>query len=124
LSESLRSLRNRSFHGSEKSPSLDGGGCQHERIRAESAKEGGLLVIRTYCGDCGKLLDERRIPSGPELRRCPLDPKLDHCITGCPVEEGSPDIFEHPCLPLMWAIEDATGRPRILPTKAPKSSSD
>jgi hypothetical protein len=76
--------------------------------------DGNFLVVRTYCRDCGKLLDEKRLLRWPEVRRCPVDPRLDRCITGCPVEEGSPDAFEHPCLPVMRVIEEAGDKPRLF----------
>jgi hypothetical protein len=119
VSDSLRDSRDRSFHGSEPAPSANDADCKHLRVRGENVADGHFVGLRTYCRDCGKLLDEERALQGPELRRCPVDPRLDRCFTGCPVEEGSPDIFEHPCLPLIWAIEEASGKPRPFPRTHP-----
>ncbi len=114
VSDSLHDSRDRSFHGSEPAPSAHDADCKHVRVRGEKAEDGNFIVVRTYCTDCGKLLDEERLLQGPELRRCPVDPRLDRCVTGCPVEEGSPDAFEHPCLPVIWAIEEAGDKPRLF----------
>ncbi len=120
MSDSLRETRDRSFRGSEPVPSTRDAGCKHLRVRGEKAADGNFLVVRTYCRDCGKLLDEEKLLQRPELQRCPVDPRLDRCVTGCPVEEGSPDAFEHPCLPVIWAIEDAGDKLRLLrPEPAP-----
>ncbi|HVP23816.1 MAG TPA: hypothetical protein VMS77_07890 [Conexivisphaerales archaeon] len=81
--------------------------CRHLRIHTEKSLEGNFAILRTRCLDCGRVFQEDRSLQGLTPQRCPLDPRLDRCLTGCAVEDGSADIFEHPCLPVMKAAEEA-----------------
>ncbi len=119
MAGSLNSLRDHSILGSEAEPSHEKPACQHKSVRGEKSVEGNFQILRTFCADCGDLLDEERVLGDAELNRCPVDPRLDRCFTVCPVEEGSPEVFEHPCLPVTKALEDAGIKPRAIPLDHP-----
>jgi hypothetical protein len=64
------------------------------------------LVLDTVCTRCGKLLGEEKVLA-LEHMRCLVDPRLERCVTSCPVEDGSLLVFENPCEPVKELIISA-----------------
>jgi hypothetical protein len=81
--------------------------CAHAKTKSVKSFSGNFVLLRTVCESCGKILEEENLLMGLERLRCPVDPRLDRCVTSCPVEEGSLGVFENPCLPVRKAMENS-----------------
>jgi hypothetical protein len=81
--------------------------CSHAKSKSVQTFSGNFVTLRTVCESCGKILDEENVLMGLERLRCPVDLRLDRCLTSCPVEEGSIRVFENPCEPVRNALENS-----------------
>lgn len=88
--------------------------CVHAKSKVEKSYSGNLLVLRTTCLACGRILREENVLLGLEHLRCPVDPRLDRCFLFCPVEDGSPKVFESPCEPVRKLLETSGYVPVLI----------
>jgi hypothetical protein len=94
--------------------------CNHKKTKSVKSFSGNFVVMRTVCESCGRVVEEENVLMGLERLRCPVDPRLDRCLTSCPVEEGSLGVFENPCEPVRNALE-SSGFVAIAPANGPET---